>query len=142
MQYIIESRIPGAGLDKKIALCFDPTIVIARLMESFPNEVVVCIHDYAWKDYDAFHETRASLSAINAAEIDARRRGPNFIFRVRTGTDQIVQGNAERYIIRIWSDRPISDDLKSRFISFLNSMTYYPYEVSSCCLNGNHREEI
>src|SRR4051794_10573672 len=82
--------------------CFDPTIVIGRLRRTFPNEVVVCIHDYAWKDYDFFVQ-RSFISALDIAERDARRRGPIFHFRMRARDDQVIHGRAERYLVTIWS---------------------------------------
>ncbi len=137
MWYEVAARIPGAGYDENVAVCFDPEIVIHRLQKAFTDEVTVCIHDYAWKDFDTFTEMRASRAAIRLAESDARRRGPIFIFRFRTDTRQKIYGKAERYFVSISSQQPIPESIKSRFIEFLNQLEHKPIQVRSVRIDGN-----
>ena len=53
--------------------CFDPTKVVLHIRDQIPG-VTVCIHDYAWRDYDSFVSRGAYEGAIRVAENDARRR--------------------------------------------------------------------
>ena len=123
--------------------CFDPTKVIWRIMDEFP-EAIVCIHDYGWKDYDGFQQmSRVEGSsdglegAIRIAESDARRRAPIYLFRLRTSTDQVIKGVAERYWVTITSDEEIPAELKHRCLAFLESLRLDPIEVKSVRLEGN-----
>ncbi len=110
---------------------------------------MVCIHDYAWKDYDNFKQ-RSLIEgvgsgfegALQTAENDARRRGPIFQFRLITQTKQEVRGVAERYIIRIISDQEIPVRLKQKFLTFLKSLTIESIEVTSVYIDGNDRLPI
>ena len=137
MWYEVAAKIPGAGCDLDVAHCFDPTIVVLRLQKAFPTEITVCIHDYAWDNYDVFTERKAAMGAIRVAENDARRRGPVFIFRLRTDTNQEIIGRAERYAISISSQKPIPDSLKRRFIEFLKRLNFEPSQVRSVRIDGN-----
>jgi hypothetical protein len=116
--------------------CFDPTKVILRLIDEIP-EAIVCVHDYGWKDYDHFQQRSAYEGTIRVAENDARRRAPIYIFRLRTATKQVIRGHAERYIVSIRSDEEISNDLKQRFILFLNSLTTNQIEIKSVRIENN-----
>jgi hypothetical protein len=116
--------------------CFDPTKVILRLMDEIA-EAVVCLHDYAWKDYDLFQSMGAHEGTLRTAESDALRRGPMYRFRLRTGNGQIILGLAERYEIKIWSKEEIPDDLRQRFLKFLRSLKLDPIEVKSVRIEGN-----
>jgi hypothetical protein len=105
-------------------ICFDPTKVILKLMDEIP-EVIVCIHDYGWDAYDYFQQRSAYEGAIRVAENDARRRAPIYAFRLRTGTKQIIKGQAERYYVSFRSNEEIPEALKQRVIT-------YP-EIFECC---------
>ena len=116
--------------------CFDPTNVITHLMAEMP-EAVVCLHDYAWKDYEYFLSAGAHEGALRTAENDALRRGPMYRFRLRAGGGRMIKGGAERYRIRIWSEEEIPDELKRRFLLFLRSLKFAPVEVKSVRIVGN-----
>jgi hypothetical protein len=105
--------------------------VIVRLLRAFPGEVIVCAHDYAWKDHDHFVQRGAYEGTVRVAENDARRRGPVFIFRLRTSGDQVIRGKAERYVVHIWSDREIPEDLVRRFTSFLTTLVLGRVEIAA-----------
>jgi hypothetical protein len=131
--YEIAARI---DLSDDNVTCFDPSIVIGRLSDEMP-ECVACLHDYAWKDYEAFLQAGASEDALQVAENDALRRGPIFIFRLRTNTSQVTLGTAERYWVRIWSKQEIPEDFKLRFLAFLRSLRSAPWEIKSVRLENN-----
>lgn len=101
--------------------CFDPTRVVIRIRDEIPG-VTVCVHDYAWMDYDSFVSRSAYYGTIRVAENDARRRGPIYRFRVRTGTNQAVRGSVERYRIQISSEQPIPEPIKSHFLNFFQTL--------------------
>jgi hypothetical protein len=123
MRYEIVAEITGGGMEKTIVGCFDPTTVIVRLMESFP-EVTVGLEDLGWRDFDGFKQRGAVEGAIRIAENDARRRGPIWAFRMRTDTKQVITGHAERYYVSLSSEEPIPEPLKSRFVAFLESLRF------------------
>jgi hypothetical protein len=47
--YVISAHVAGFGCDKSIVCCFDPSVVVVRLREAFP-EVEVMAEDIAWRD--------------------------------------------------------------------------------------------
>ncbi|HYE75189.1 MAG TPA: hypothetical protein VEF04_17740 [Blastocatellia bacterium] len=116
--------------------CFDPTKVILRLTAEMP-EVIVCLHDYAWKDYDGLLRIGAGEAAMRVAESDALGRGPIYLFRLRTGNHQVINGVAERYRVRITSEQEIPEELKQKFLAFLQSLKLDPIEVKSVRWEGN-----
>lgn len=118
--------------------CLDPRKIAYRLVQAFPGEAVVCLHDYAWKDYDSFKQRSVlegasdTLEAVmRVAERDAHRRGPLLAFRLHAGRHQVILGRAERYNVMIWSEQPIPSGLRGRFIAFLRSLTFDPFEITS-----------
>jgi hypothetical protein len=109
---MIKAGVSGGGMEKDIVGCFDPTMFRAR----------------------GGHE-----GAIRIAENDARRRGPCWGFRVRTGTE-LIRGHAERYHVSISSESVIPEPLRSRFLVFLESLQFAPFvTVSSFRLEGNDK---
>jgi len=133
----VAARVAGGGLNRDIVGCFDPTIVVVRLKDWFPD-LIVDLRDYAWKDYDSFKQRGIVEGAVRIAENDARRRGPIWAFRIPSGPGQAVRGHAERYIVSISSEEPIPVDLKARFWEFLNTLKFAPFvEVSSVKIEGN-----
>lgn len=139
MFYEIKATIP----DKNSCSvgCFDPTRVVMRIRDEIPG-VTVCVHDYAWMNYDSFVSRSAYYGAIRGAENDARRRGPIYVFRVRTGTNQVVSGSVERYRIQISSEQPIPESIKSRFLNLFQSLKLGNFAVRSVRLNGNEEEDV
>ena len=131
--YQVIARIEGLETDG--VGCFDPTAVVYRLMEELP-EAIVCLHDYAWRDYETFSQMGAE-GAMRVAESDALRRGPIYLFRLRTGTQQEIKGVAERYRVRITSEQEIPADLRKRFLAFLGALRFDPIEVKSVRIEGN-----
>jgi hypothetical protein len=135
--FVISASVVGHGMDKNIVCCFDPTIVIVRLREAFP-EVEVVPKDFAWRDYDAFRQRGVVEGAVRIAENDARRRGPIWTFRLPVPGKQPIRGRAERYDVSIWSEEPIPEPLRSRFIGFLQELRFAPcVEVKSVQFKGN-----
>jgi hypothetical protein len=130
--------VAGGGLDAEVVCCFDPKIVIVRLKRAFP-EVEVDPYDHAWRDYDIFQQMGAVEGAIKIAERDAQRRGPLFTFRFPSSALAVIQGRAERYHVAIWSDEPIPEPLRSRFIEFLENLRFAAcVSVKSVRLEGNN----
>jgi len=120
--------------------CFDPTRIVVRIRDEIPG-VTLCIHDYAWADYDSFVSRAGCAGAIRVAENDARRRGPIFIFRVRTETNQVIKGAAERYWVCINSESPIPEPIKSQFLTLFNSFKLGSMSVRSQRIVGNSVED-
>ncbi len=139
MLYEIAARIVDD--DPDAVGCFDPTKVVVRIRDEIPG-VTVCIHDYAWRDYDDFVSGAAYEGAIRVAENDARRRGPIFIFRVRSDANQVIKGAAERYSVGIWSEHPIPESTKSRFLALLNTFKLGGVSVRSVKIVGNEIEDV
>lgn len=126
----ISASVAGAGMDADVVCCFDPTIVIVRLRRAFP-EVEVNPQDLAWRDYESFQQRGAVegfgeglQGAIRIAERDALRRGPLWTFRFPAPGRATIFGRAERYDVKIWSDEPIPEPLRSRFIEFLENLRF------------------
>ena len=137
MWYEVAAKIPGFGGSPDNIGCFDPTIVVVRLKEAFP-EVAVHTEDYAWRTYDAFKRRGAVEGAVRIAESDARRRGPIWSFDIPTVGGRLIRGHAERYVVRIGDKEAIPDDLRSRFLSFLETLRFAPFvEISSVRIDGN-----
>lgn len=135
--FLISANVAGNGMDAAVVGCFDPTVVVVRLKQAFP-EVEVIPEDFAWRHYDAFKRRGAVDGAIRIAENDARRRGPIWTFRFPTSGKEPIKGRAERYIIEIMSDEPIPEPLRTRFIAFLNELKFAHFvTVKSVKLNGN-----
>jgi hypothetical protein len=123
--YLITADIAGDGLDKSNICCFDPTIVVLRLREAFPD-LEVAPEDLAWRDYDAFKKHGATEGAIRVAENDARRRGPTWSFRLPVPGRPPIRGRAERYDVTIFSEEPFPEPLRSRFLAFLEELRFAP----------------
>ena len=124
----IAAKIDGAGVEMSNICCFDPTVVMARLRRHFP-EVETNPEDFAWRAYDFFKEQGAGdgiEGAVRVAASDARRRGPIWTFSLPIKDRPPVRGRAERYDVSIWSDEPIPEPLRSRFISFLEELRFAP----------------
>ena len=139
--FMISAKVDGAGMDSKVICCFDPTIVIVRLRRAFPD-VEIIPHDFAWRDYDAFKQRGAveGDKALRIAEHDARRRGPIWTFRLPAPGRPPICGRAERYDVSIWSEEPVPEPLRSRFIEFLEGLRFADcVSVESVRLEGNDR---
>jgi hypothetical protein len=65
--------------------------------------------------------------ALQIAKNDAYRRGPIWTFHLPNGSAPPIRGKSERYEVRIWSDEPIPEPLRSRLIAFLEELRF-----SSC----------
>lgn len=79
----VAARFPGGGIERDVACCFDPRVVMLRLRQEFGDLLESEFKDVSWKDHDHFLKVGACESAIRAAENDAMRRGPNFPFKIR-----------------------------------------------------------
>jgi hypothetical protein len=135
--YLISANIAGYGLDKAVVWCFEPTMVIARLRDEFP-EVEVISEDLAWRDYDDFRQHGVEGKALRMAEIDARRRGPIWKFLLPVAGKPAIVGWAERYSVKIRSAEPIPEPLRSRFLAFLEKLRFCDHvTVTSVRLEGN-----
>jgi hypothetical protein len=135
----ISANVTGAGMDADVVCCFDPTVVIARLRQAIPD-VEVIRQDFAWRDYESFKQRGAveGDGALRIAEKDARRRGPIWAFRLPVPGMSPIRGRAERYAVSIWSDVPVPEPLRSRFIAFLEGLCFAPcVSVKSVRLEGN-----
>lgn len=139
MYYMIKAVVPDD--DPKSVGCFDPTRVMVLIRDHIPG-VTVCLHDYAWKDFDSFVSRAAYYGAIRVAENDARRRGPIFLFRVRTGTDQIISGSVERYRIQVSSEQPIPESIRSQFLDLFQSLLLGSFSVRCIRLDGNDEVDV
>lgn len=138
MWYRVAATIPGFGCSLDNIGCFDPWIVVARLKEAIP-EVVVQPEDSAWRAYDWFQAHGAVEGAIRIAERDAMRRGPIWSFEIPTTDGRMIRGHAERYVVEIGGEEPIPNDLKGRFLAFLETLRFAPFvEVSSERIDGNN----
>jgi hypothetical protein len=137
MWYEVAAVIPGSGCSRDNVGCFDPTVVVSRLKETFP-EAVVRPEDLAWQAYGFFKQRGAVEGAVRSAENDARRRGPIWSFKIPTAEGRVIRGRAERYVVSIGDEEAIPGDLKSRFLRFLETLRFAPFvEVSSERIDGN-----
>jgi hypothetical protein len=135
--YEISASVAGAGTDATVICCFDPTMVIVRLKRALPK-VEVDPHDHAWRDYEHFQQMADAEGAMRTAERDALRRGPQYLFRFPSPGRAVIFGRAERYDVRIWSDEPIPEPLRSRFLEFLENLRFAPcVSVRSVRISGN-----
>lgn len=133
----ISANVAGYGMDSAVVCCFDPTIVVVRLQQSFPD-VEVIPRDFAWRDFDEFKQRGVVEGAVRIAENDARRRGPIWTFRFPTSDGEPIHGKAERYVVAIWSRQPVPEPLRSQFIAFLETLKFAPcVTVQSIRLEGN-----
>jgi hypothetical protein len=135
--YEIAARFPGAGTSTDVACCFDPRVVIARLRDEFAGEVEIDPTDHGWRDFKNFVRMGNAEGAARIAENDALRRAPNYVFRFHLPEGQEIGGNAERYVVRVTSDTPIPEPLKTRFLRFLRALPLVPFEVESVRIEGN-----
>jgi hypothetical protein len=136
----ISASVNGAGTDSNVVCCFDPTMVIVRLRRVFPD-VEVIPQDFAWRDYDAFKQRGLveGDGALRIAENDARRRGPIWTFRLPAPGQPPICGRAERYDVSIWSEQPLPEPLRSRFLEFLEGLRFADcVSVESVRLEGNN----
>lgn len=137
--YRISATIPGHGCERDNILCFDPNIVMGRLGEAFPD-VEIDPRDYSWKDYEAFVSRGLTENdgAVRVALADAMRRGPIFRYRLPVGDGLYLQGHAERYVVGVWSEEPIPEPTRSKFLEFLRSLRVSPsIEIQSLRIEGN-----
>jgi hypothetical protein len=135
--FVISAEVDGGGMNTDVVCCFDPTIVIVRLRQAFPDAEVIP-QDLAWRDYDAFKERGAVEGAVRVAENDARRRGPIWAFRLPILGKPDIRGRAERYDVSIFSKEPIPEPLRCRFLTFLEQLRFAEcVTVKSVRLEGN-----
>lgn len=123
--------------DTEVICCFDPTVVVVRFQRLFP-EAEVIPQDFAWRDYDLFKQRGVVDGAVRVAENDARRRGPIWLFRLPLPNGTKARGKAERYEVRLSSDEPFPEPLKSSLLEFLEGLRFAPcVRVRSVRLEGN-----
>jgi hypothetical protein len=117
--------------------CFDPTRVVARLREEFP-EIEVDPRDHSQKDIETFKLIDNAGSALRVAEADARRRGPIWSITLPLDEGRELKGHAARYYVCLRDDRPIPEPMRSRLLAFLNGLRFAEYvEVSSVRVEGS-----
>lgn len=110
-----------------------------RLRDTVPG-VVLCTHDYAWDSYEAFrsHDLDAAMPSVAN---DARRRGPIYKFRIDVlDSDQLFEGICERYTVRVFSEQPFPEPLKTQLLDFFGSLTLDGISVTSFRQDGNDSE--
>jgi hypothetical protein len=135
--FIISANIRGYGCDKSVVCSFDPSIVITRLREAFP-EAQVSDEDRAWRDYEALKERGAITNALQIAERDAYRRGPIWTFHLPAPGQPMIRGTAERYVVKVSSHEPIPEPLRSAFLAFLEQLKFSPHvSIKSVRIEGN-----
>jgi|GEM_PF-3075911 len=135
--FVISAEVAGDGMNTDVVYCFDPTIVIVRLRQAFPD-VEVIPQDLAWRDCDTFKERGAVEGAVRIAENDARRRGPIWTFRLPIPGKPAIWGRAERYDVSIFSKEPIPEPLRCRFLTFLEQLRFAEcVTVKSVRFEGN-----
>src|SRR5262249_5802450 len=96
--YEISAHVAGFGCDKNIVCCFDPSVVVVRWREEFP-EVEVVPEDMAWRDYKLMKQFGCGEGAVRIAENDAHRRSPIWTFRLPNDNAPPIHGKAERYAV-------------------------------------------
>lgn len=139
--YLISARIKGGGGDPQIFYCFDPTIVVQRLRNTFPD-LEVDPDDFSQRDCKHF-ETHGEAKCAQIAENDSRRRGPIWVFRLHGPGHCVVTGHAERYVVEVVSDAPIPEPLRSNFLSFLEGIKFNDnVSVESVKLVDNKRYPV
>ena len=121
--YVISAHVAGFGCDKNVVCYFDPSVVVVRLREAFP-EVEVMPEDVAWRDCNLMKEFGCTEGAVRIAENDARRRGPIWTFRLPNGSAPAIRGKAERYEVSVSSDEPIPEPLRSRLTAFFEELRF------------------
>lgn len=137
MYYEIAANIPCYKTNS--VGCFDPSKVMARIRDNVPG-VIVCLHDHAWDRHETF-SSHGLDAALETVANDARRRGPIYRCRINTGqSQQIIEGEAERYSVTIRSTQPIPEPLKSKILDALHSLTLDEIEVTSVRQDGNSSE--
>lgn len=143
MSFQISAKIRGDGFDKSVVCCFDPTVVMGRLRTRFPD-VELIPGDASLRDRNGFLEMlqkepgSVSEKALRLAERDAQRRGPIWVFRLPVPGRSPLRGWAERYSVRLFSEEPVPEPLRSRFIEFLEGLRFATcVGVKSVRLEGN-----
>lgn len=124
----VAASFPGGGMREDVPCCFDPRIVMFRLRDEFGDLVESEFKDVSWDAHDRFLEIGAVEGAIRSARNDGMRRGPNFPFKIRW-EGETYQGNAERYVVRLSSPKPIPEALRRRFRAFLEKLTIVPFGI-------------
>lgn len=119
----ITAEIEGFGVETSVVCCFDPTVVIARLREVFP-ELIVSPLDSSWKNYVGLSQIDAGTAALRIAENDARRRGPIWLFELPVFGGVAIRGKAERYVVCFQSDHPIHEPYLSRIVGFMEELKF------------------
>ncbi len=146
--YVIESVFDY--YDEQNVARFDPTRVITQLRQYFP-EVEVEERDYGDKDVELFEQALEQASAeekesltkcLRIAKNDRRRRGPIWVFHIPLPDGSKITGHTSRYDVRIHSDEPIPEPLKTQFTQFLEGLCVSAPRVKSYKLTGNDEEEI
>jgi hypothetical protein len=138
LMFQMRARVRGGGLDTTVVGCFDPTIVVVRLREAFP-EVKVDPEEY----YDVFKRLGEVQGALRIIENDARRRGPIWRFHLPLDNGRSIIGWAERYSVRILDNEPIPEPIRSRFLAFLEGLRFSrDVEVASVRIENNAEHPV
>ena len=148
--FSISAQIEGFGTEAHNICCFDPTIVVFRLRQAFP-EIIIGPDDHAWRDCAAFTRMNAlepTLSsrapvgidgALRIAERDARRRGPLWTFELPLPDGRTLPGSAERHNVSFQSSQSIPEPYRSRILDFFHEMQFAPcVSVKSVEIQGSN----
>ena len=118
--------------------CFDPAGLLDGLVREFGTDVTVCLEDAMQKRVDWMREHDRKSAALESALNDAHHRGPCWSFRVRTGTDQIIIGQAERYYAALRSEQPIPEPLATRFMRVADQLRFVAPQYIRRDESGEH----
>ena len=66
---------------------------------------------------------------------------PIWLFRLRTGTEQVIKGCCECYNIRVTSDEPIPIALKTRLLTFFEDLCFNSFKITSVRIDRNEITE-
>ncbi len=129
----ISATIDGGFGDPDVLCAFDPTKVVARLRREFPGTEVDS-QDYAWRVFDQFVQRGLvdESGTLGVAARDARRRGPIWLFRVRSDDGACVRGGAERHRVWFYNDDPFPEPLRSKLLAFVDGLRFAPCVSVKC----------
>lgn len=135
--YVVSASVPGFGMERSNIACFNPMVVLDNLKDAFP-EAELDSEDYSQHMLNALRRNGSNAEAIRTAAMDAMRRGPQFRFRLSTGSGSYLVGSADRWVVQVSSDDPIPEPIRSRLLSFLATVQFASFvQVKIVRIHGN-----